>query len=72
MLDSGGLRGLEHLLQAREAPRQEAAVEALAALTVGNAAVPDNIVASRKFSMLVPEVLAELPGHPLLDMMGPA
>lgn len=48
MLDSGGLKGLEHLLQAREASRQEAAVEALAALTVGNAAVQDNIVASRE------------------------
>ena len=40
------MRGLEHLLQAREAPRQEAAVEALAALTMGNADVLDTIVAS--------------------------
>lgn len=48
ILDSGGMRGLEHLLQAREGPRQEAAVEALAALTVGNADALDTIVASRE------------------------
>lgn len=46
ILNGGGMRGLEHLLQAREAPRQEAAVEALAALTMGNADVLDTIVAS--------------------------
>jgi hypothetical protein len=48
ILDSGGMRGLEHLLQARETPRQEAAVEALAALTMGNADALDTIVASRE------------------------
>lgn len=42
------MRGLEHLLQARETPRQEAAVEALAALTMGNADVLDTVVASRE------------------------
>ncbi len=48
ILDSGGMRGLEHLLHARETPRQEAAVQALAALTVGNADVLEKIVASRQ------------------------
>lgn len=48
ILESGGMRGLEQLLQAREIPRQEAAVEALVALTVGNADVLDRIVASRE------------------------
>ncbi len=46
ILNGGGMVGLEHLLQARETPRQEAAVEALAALTMGNADVLDTIVAS--------------------------
>ena len=48
ILNGGGMRGLEHLLQARETPRQEAAVEALAALTMGNADVLDTVVASRE------------------------
>ena len=48
ILNGGGMRGLEHLLQARETPRQEAAVEALAALTMGNADVLDTIIASRE------------------------